>query len=133
MRKKSFIPFMWIFCQFDFIWNLVNTEFLNSWVKSKLGKFVAKLLPKYSTKKSYICFLKLILYIYLFLTVLGLCCCLGLSLVVVSRGYCLVIACGLLIGVALLLQSTGSRAHRLSTCGMWAQQLQFPGFRAQAQ
>ena len=34
---------------------------------------------------------------YLFLTVLSLCCCMGFSLVVASGGYSLVAVCGLLI------------------------------------
>ena len=59
-----------------------------------------KLLPKYSTKKSYILLFRLILYICSFFTLLGLCCCMGLALVVVSRGSSLVVACGLLITVA---------------------------------
>ena len=57
----------------------------------------------------------------------------GLALVVVSRGFSLVVACGLLIAVAALaaeprLQGTPARQ-------LWhaAQQLQFPGSGAQAQ
>ena len=60
-------------------------------------------------------------FIYLFLAMLGLCCCPGFSLVVASRGHSLVEVCGLLIVVTSLvakrgLQSTGSVvvAHRLS-------------------
>ena len=67
---------------------------------------------------------------FLFLAVLGLCCCLGFPLVVVRGEYSAVEVCGLLIVLAsLILRSTGSRAcgrysfrvleHRLSTCGTW--------------
>ena len=46
---------------------------------------------------------KIILFIYLFLAVLGLCCCMGFSLVAVSRGYSLVVVpTRLLIEVASL-------------------------------
>ena len=37
---------------------------------------------------------------YLFLAVLGLCCCVGFSLIAMSRGYCPVVVRGLLIAVA---------------------------------
>ena len=40
------------------------------------------------------------LFIHLFLAVLGLCCCAGFSLVVMTRGYSLVALCRLLIAVA---------------------------------
>ena len=43
---------------------------------------------------------KIVLFIYLFLTVLGLHCCVGFSLVAVSGGYSLVAAHGLLTAVA---------------------------------
>ena len=50
----------------------------------------------------------------LFLAVLGLGCCVGFSLVAVSRGYSLVVEHGLLIAVAsLLLRNVFSRACRL--------------------
>ena len=49
---------------------------------------------------------------------LGLHCCIRLSLVVVGRGCSLVAVCGLL-----LLRLPGSRAHRLGGCGTWAQKL----------
>ena len=49
--------------------------------------------PEISLKK------KMILFIYLFLAVLGLCCCAGFSLAAASRGYSLVVAQGLLIAV----------------------------------
>ena len=41
----------------------------------------------------------MILFIYLFLAVLGLCCCAGFSLAAASRGYSLVVAQGLLVAV----------------------------------
>ena len=43
----------------------------------------------------------------------------GLSLVAVSRGYSLFAVYGLLFSMVLLLQSTGSRNHGLSSCGTW--------------
>ena len=45
---------------------------------------------------------KIILFIYLFLALLSLRCCIGFSLVSVSGGYSLVVVCGLLIEVAFL-------------------------------
>ena len=56
----------------------------------------------------------------------------GLSLLAASRG------CSSLPGVGfslpwLLLRSAGSRAAGFSRCSMWAQELQLPGSRAQAQ
>ena len=42
------------------------------------------------------------LSIYLCITVLGLCCNKGFSLVAASRGYCLVTVCGLITAVAFL-------------------------------
>ena len=63
---------------------------------------------------------------YLFLAVRDLHCCMGFSLVVVGRGYRLVVVCQLLITWAL--------GHAgFSSCNTWAQYLQFPGSRAQAQ
>ena len=53
-----------------------------------------------------------IIILFLFLALLGLCCYVGFSLVVVSGGYSLVVVCGVLT-VGLLWQSTGSRA-----CGL---------------
>ena len=47
-------------------------------------------------------FLKIILFMYLLLAVLGLPCCLDFSLVVASGGYSLVVVCGLLMVVASL-------------------------------
>ena len=55
-------------------------------------------------------------FIYLFLAVLGLRCCVGFSLVAESGGYSLVMAHGLLIAVAFLAVKHGRRVHR-----MWAQ------------
>jgi len=73
--------------------------------------------------KSYVFFKVLI---YLFLAVRDLHCCMGFSLVVVGRGYRLVVVCQLLITRAL--------GHAgFSSCNTWAQYLQFPGSRAQAQ
>ena len=60
--------------------------------------------------------------IYLFLAVLGPCCCEGFSLA------------GTLVGVLrfLSLWSTGSRHAGFSNCSTWAQQLQLPGSRMPA-
>jgi len=58
--------------------------------------------------------------------VLGLLCCSGFFLAGVSRGYSLVVVYRLLIAVASLLWSTGSRVLGL-------QKLELPGSRAQAQ
>ena len=70
--------------------------------------------------------------IYLFLTVLGLCCCMGFSLVGVSGAtlHCSVQAshCGGLSSGAWALGPAG-----LGSCGTWVQQLQLPGSRTQAQ
>ena len=68
------------------------------------------------------------LFIYLFLAVLGLCCCIGFSLVAESEDCSLVEVCGLLIVVASLAAEhrlSGGRpsvvgAHGLSTCGSQA-------------
>ena len=49
----------------------------------------------------------------LFLSVLGLNCCMGFSLVVASRGYSLVVVLNFSLQWLLLLRSTESRAHRL--------------------
>ena len=59
---------------------------------------------------------KIFIY-YSFSAMLRLCCCLGFSLVVTSRSYFLAAVLGLLIAVLLLLQSMGSRACGLSSCG----------------
>ena len=55
----------------------------------------------------------IIVFTYLFLAVLGLCCCTGFSLVVASGGYSPVAVHGLLIVVASLVAELGSRAHGL--------------------
>ena len=54
----------------------------------------------------FICFIKK--FICLFLTVLGLHCCEGFSLVAVRRGCFLVVVCGILIAVASLVVQTRS-------------------------
>ena len=65
-------------------------------------------------------------FIYLFLAVLGLRCCMGFSLVAASRGYSLVTVRGLLIVAAFLVVE-----HTL--WGTWASVLQLWGSRVQAQ
>ena len=62
----------------------------------------------------------------IFLTVLGLCCCPGFSLLVASGGYSLVAVCGPLTAVA-----ASVAKHRLQ--GTWAQLLWLLGSRAQPQ
>ena len=57
------------------------------------------------------------IFIYLFLTVLSLHRCAGLFLVVASQGYSLVVLRKFSLLWLLLLWSTGSRAHRISSCG----------------
>ena len=58
-------------------------------------------------------FIYTILFVYLFLAELGLCCWVGFSLVVVSGGYSVVVVCRLSTWRLFLLQSGGSRAHGL--------------------
>ena len=74
-----------------------------------------------------------ILFIYLFLAVLGLGCCESFSLVASSRGYCPVEVPGFSLQWFLSLRSMGSRGTSFSSSGVWAQWLQPTGFRAQAQ
>jgi len=57
---------------------------------------------------------------YLFVAVLGLHCCRGFSLIVVSRGYSLVVVNGLLVEAASLVRSTGSRFTGFGSCSSWA-------------
>ena len=57
----------------------------------------------------------------------------GFSLVAASGGYSSLQCVGFSLQLLLLLWSTGSRHAGFSSCGMWAQQLQFAGSRAQAQ
>ena len=52
-------------------------------------------------------FLHVTLFIFLFLAVLSLCCCVGLSLVAGSSTSSLIVACGLLIAVASLVAEQG--------------------------
>ena len=57
------------------------------------------------------------LNIYLFLTVLGLCCCSGFLLVSEHRGYLRAVVLRLLTAVVSLVQSTCSRHLSFSSCG----------------
>ena len=85
-------------------------------------------------------FIYIILFIYLFLTVLDLCCCTGFSLVVESRGYPPAVVLALLIAVASLvaehgLQGSGAsvvRARGLSWCGFPAPEYRLGSCGAQA-
>ena len=56
----------------------------------------------------------------LFLTVLGLLCCVGFSLVVASRGCSLVAEHGFIIAVASLVEH-GSRYMGFNSCSTWSQ------------
>ena len=67
------------------------------------------------------------------LTLLGLCCCQGFSLVAMSRDFSLVLVHGLLIMVASLAPDRTSGHTSFRRCNTPAQWLQFPGSRAQAQ
>ena len=73
------------------------------------------------------------LFIYLFLAVLGLRCCVRLSLVAASRGYSSLQCEGFSLWWLLLLRSTGSRRTGFSSCGTRAQYLWLVGSRVQAQ
>ena len=59
--------------------------------------------------------------------------CVGFSLVEASRGLFFTAVRGLLIAVAPLVASTGSRGAGFSSCSMRAQELWLAGSRAQAQ
>ena len=61
------------------------------------------------------------MFIYLFLAVLSLCCFADFALVVVSRGYCLVVVCGLLTGVASLVTEHVLQSSRASVTAAGAQ------------
>ena len=63
----------------------------------------------------------------------GLQCCVGSSLVAVSRGFSLVVTCGLLTVVASRCRAQGLGCSGFSCCSTWAQKLQLPGSRAQAE
>ena len=68
---------------------------------------------------------------YLFLAVLGLCCCTGFSVVAASVSSCSVQASHCTGFSCCRAWAPGSLGFR--SCGMWAQELQLPGSRAQAQ
>ena len=59
-------------------------------------------------------------FIYLFLTVLGLPCCMGFSLVAESRCYSLVAVYRLLIAVGSPVTTHRALEHRLNSFGAWA-------------
>ena len=80
----------------------------------------------------FILFYSYYLFIYL-LAALGLRCCEQAFSSCGERGLLFVGVCGLLIIVASLLRSTGSRHAGCSSCGTWAQELWLAGSRAQAQ
>ena len=67
---------------------------------------------------------------------LGLCGCVGFSLVVVSRGYCAVAVCGLLIAAEHRLegmQVSAVAAHGLNSCGSQALEHRLSSSGAQAE
>ena len=66
---------------------------------------------------NYYYFLKFIYLIYLFLAVLGLCCCVGFSVVAASGGYSSLRCAGFSLRWLLLLLNTGSRRAGFSSCG----------------
>ena len=78
-------------------------------------------------------FNKFIYFIYLFLAVLGLRCCAGLSLVAGSRGYSSLWCADFSLQWLPLLRGTGSRCTGFSNCVSQAQQFWLTGSRAQAQ
>ena len=78
-------------------------------------------------------FHKFIYFIYLFLAVLGLCCCARAFSSCGERGYPSLWYVGFSLRWLLLLQSTGSRHVGFSSCGTRAQELWLTGSRAQAQ
>ena len=67
------------------------------------------------------------------MSVLGIHCCAGFSLVAATSGYSLVAVCGLLIVVACLVVEHSSRSTGFSSCSRQAQWLQLVGSRALAQ
>ena len=72
-------------------------------------------------------------YFFLFLAALGLRCCARAFCGYGERGLLFVAVRGLLIVVASLVGSTGSRCAGFSSCGMWPQQLSLTGSRVQTQ
>ena len=68
----------------------------------------------------FVCLFLAIIFIYLLITVLGLCFCAGFSPV---AGHSPVAVHGLLTAVASLVASTGSRLYRLHSGGTWAELL----------
>ena len=65
-------------------------------------------------------FINLFIYLFLFLAALGLRCCARAFSSCGERGLLLVVVRGLLIAVASLVRSTGSRHVGFSSCGTWA-------------
>ena len=65
-------------------------------------------------------FINLFIYLFLFFAALGLRCCARAFSSCGERGLLLVVVRGLLIAVASLVRSTGSRHVGFSSCGTWA-------------
>ena len=85
--------------------------------------FLSALLPSFSCLPLSLFFLFLLLKNCLFLAGPGLHCCLGFSLVVVSRGSSLVLVCGLLITVASFVSEHGLwgvQASGLAAASLWS-------------
>ena len=70
---------------------------------------------------------------YLFLTALGLCCCVQAFSSCGKWGLLFLAVHGLLTAVASLVAEHGLQSAGFSSCGTWAQQLWLAGSRAQAQ
>lgn len=80
-----------------------------------LSKYYNKIYAKTfkTLMKCMISFLKIILFLYLFLAVLGLHCCTAFSVITLSGGCSLVVVLGLVITVASLVAEDGALAYRL--------------------
>ena len=89
--------------------------------KKILPQFMSKsVLPMFYSKSFIVSSLKFIYFIYLFFAVLGLCCACAFSICGKWR-LLFVVVHRLLIVVASLVRSIGSRHVGFSSCGMWAQ------------
>ena len=75
----------------------------------------------------------LFILIFIFLSVLGLHCCVRAFSSCGKQGLLFVVVCGFLIAVTSLVVEHGLQVCGLSSCGTWAQQLWLTGSRAQAQ
>ena len=76
-------------------------------------------LTSFILKMLLFCCFQFILFMYLFLAVLGLRCCVQAFSSCGEQGLLFVALCRLLIAVASLLVEHGLQAHRFSSCGSW--------------